>query len=157
MSIRLIRLSYVFALSLLAAFALSCKGGGGGQFADVCDEFAETQVGCLEFPQPAAKQLIKDECIDELEESDELDGDACADAQIAAFECLIEDVEITGTCDNFLEFFNLDMNDLFQPNPPSAICIEPELPFCDSEIRLVEELCQASVQFVGNPDCERAS
>lgn len=140
MSIRFNLLSRPLLLTFLVAWMLSC-GGGGSQFDDVCTDYANVILDCLEFNTNDARAITRKECVQELEEAADFDGDACVAAQIATFECLG-----TETCENLFEFFDLENKDLFE-TVGGMTQETPPLDYCDTEIRLAAEICPISVVF----------
>ncbi len=143
MSIRLIRLSRSLALSLFVALALSCGGGGGSQFDDVCADYTDAILDCLDANTSDARLISRAECVDDMEESDDLDGDECVRAQIAAYECL--QIE---TCEYLSDFLGLRWNEVFIPATGAP---GPPLDYCDTEIRLAVDVCPLSIVLPGDP------
>lgn len=75
-------LGLVFAISTVA---MGCGGGGSSEMEDACSDVCEAIDECE--PQPGATSLCIKSCVDEFDDADEFDGEACVDARFAAFSC----------------------------------------------------------------------
>ena len=120
----LVVLGLIFSVGLVAACD---KSGGGGRLEEVCEDYCATIVDCVDIPE-AEDDCIKD-CKDDIEDAYEIDGVACSDAQISAFECVAE-LE----CTEVLEFANLVTGDL--PTPYCTAPITDSVNLCVETIEL---------------------
>ena len=120
----LVVLGLIFSVGLVAACG---KSGGGGEFEEVCEDYCATIVRCVDIPE--AEDDCNSDCIDDLEDAEEMDGEACSDAQTAAFACVAE-LE----CNEVLEFANLTASQV-----PTDYCTDPivdSVDFCLLTIEL---------------------
>ncbi len=139
-------------LVFCSAVLLSCGGSGGSQYDDVCASYTDSILDCLQFNTSDARTISRAECVDQLEESQELDGDVCVSWQIATFECIEADPTDSAQCDDLFTYLDLKWNDLFRLNPP-ALRGQPTapLPFCDTEIRESVDECPQSISLPNDP------
>lgn len=122
----LVVLGLIFSVGLVAACG---KSGGGGRLEEVCEDYCKTlQVVCL-GDIPGAYDICVNECKDDIEDAEEIDGVACSDAQTAAFECVAE-----LDCDEVFEFTSLATGDL--PTPYCTEEITDSVNFCLLTIEL---------------------
>jgi hypothetical protein len=77
-----ILIGFAFAIS---AAAVGCSGGGSSEIEDLCEDFCEASLECVDLDD--AQSLCEDECNDDFEEAEDLDGEMCVDTQVAASEC----------------------------------------------------------------------
>ncbi len=121
-------------LPLLLLFALACgKSGGGGEVEDMCADFSRKISNCLDFDKGESRRT--DECVDALDDAEEIDGEECFDAQFTALECVTAD-----TCDHILDFLSVTINDLYDGGGNPVL-----LDYCDAEIRAAFILCPLSI------------
>jgi hypothetical protein len=120
----LVVLGLIFSVGLVAACG---KSGGGGRFEEVCEDYCATIVRCVEIPE--AEDDCNSDCIDDLEDAEEIDGVACSNAQTAAFVCVAQ-LE----CNEVLEFANLTASDL--PTPYCTAPITDSVDLCVETIQL---------------------
>ena len=118
----------ILLIAILALF-VGCKGGGGGgRIERICEDYCERAITeCLDIPR--AENECVDECIDDVDEAEELDGSDCADAQLAAFECVTEQA-----CVDVFTFADLEAADL-------------PLAFCTAEVNDAVALCVESIEL----------
>jgi len=147
-------LPLLLVLALAAATMLSCGSSGGSQFDDVCGDFADSILDCLEYNTSDGRLITSEACVDDLEESKDIDGDDCVQAQIAVYECLdVDDPEGSDPppedqCFDLFDFLALQWSDLFFPNGSER----PPLPYCDTEIRAAVAECPGTIVLPGDPN-----
>jgi cysteine-rich repeat protein len=79
----------------------------GGRVVNVCGDYCEAlnSESCGGIPD--AIGICVDECIQNIEDAEEIDSKACADAQLTTFECITDQ-----DCEDILAFLDLTVRDL---------------------------------------------
>ena len=103
----------------------------GGRVVNVCGGYCEALNSELCGGIPGAIGICVDDCIQNIEDAEQLDGKACSDAQLATFEC----VAAAEACEDILAFFNLSEGQL-------------PFPFCTAQINDAVDLCPISIDLV---------
>jgi hypothetical protein len=114
-------------LTCLILLAGCSEGGGGGRVEKICEDYCvHLHVDCGEVPR--AKDLCLDECIQDVEEAEEIDGKVCSDAELNAFLCITD----LNDCNDVFDFVAL------QAGP---------FPVCTAEISEAVCLCTDSIDL----------
>jgi len=121
-------LALVFAI---AAAGMACSGGGGGsEIEDVCEAFCEASTTCTDIPD--AQSLCEDECVEDFERAEDLDGDECVDEQLAAMVCAEQ-----LACPNLNKFNSLRFrrsSDIVQLFLGNKLCVLGVRDCCEDEL-----------------------
>jgi hypothetical protein len=94
-------------LTCLILLAGCNSGSCSSRTCDICEDYCEAlnSETCGDIPQ--AVGICVDECIENIEDAEEIDSKACADAQLTTFECITDQ-----DCEDILAFLDLTVRDL---------------------------------------------
>ena len=94
-------------LACLILLAGCNSGSCSSRTCDICEDYCEAlnSETCGGIPQ--AVGICVDECIDNIDDAEEINGKACSDAQLTTFECITDKA-----CEDILAFFDLTVRDL---------------------------------------------
>ncbi|HIG69830.1 MAG TPA: hypothetical protein EYQ46_07375 [Myxococcales bacterium] len=125
-------------LTCLILLAGCSEGGGGGRVEKICEDYCEALNSESCGGVPGAVGICVDECIQNIDDAEEIDGKVCADAQLTTFECITEE-----ECEDRLAFFSLSLFDL-KPNStsPQEVCrgeIDTAVLLCENSLNLPEK------------------
>jgi hypothetical protein len=94
-------------LTCLILLAGCNSGSCSSRTCDICEDYCEALNSESCGGVPGAIGICVDDCIQNIEDAEQLDGKVCADAQLTTFECIT-----VKECDDILAFFNLSVQDL---------------------------------------------
>jgi hypothetical protein len=94
-------------LTCLILLAGCNDGSCSGRSCDICEDYCEALNSESCGGVPGAIGICVDDCIQNIDDAEEIDGKVCADAQLTTFECITVEA-----CDDILAFFNLSEPDL---------------------------------------------
>ena len=94
-------------LTCLILLAGCNDGSCSGRSCDICEDYCEALNSESCGGVPGAIGICVDECIQNIDDAEQLDGKVCADAQLTTFECIT-----VKECEDMLAFFNLSEPDL---------------------------------------------
>ncbi len=97
----------VLLTGLILLAGCSEDGGSGGRIEKVCEDYCEALNSESCGGVPGAVGICVDECIQNIDDAEEIDGKVCADAQLKTFECITEE-----ECEDRLAFYDLSVPDL---------------------------------------------
>jgi hypothetical protein len=122
-----ILIGFAFAIS---AAAVGCSGGGSSEIEDLCEDFCEASLACVDLDD--AQSLCEDECNDDFEEAEELDGEVCVDTQMVGLEC----AEALA-CPVLLDFLAIELKstaNLIQLFLGNLLCVPGVQDCCETEL-----------------------